>query len=234
LQALEPARKSRGLVVPRKPKRKVTLIDRIDLWLLSKSSDIDGLWVGSWEDDPHPGLRRVEEALRLIKRHDPLNYSRVTSKLDRIWVQLIPSGQAHYNRSLNACILDKRYLLQETTAVEIVASTIIHEATHARLEGWGIDYIEKDRPRIEAICLRRERNFLAGLPDSQPLQDQILRTLEWSAANRDYHSDADFQAREVRGQVETLRYLNAPKWLIRFALWVIWRRRLRASASTGS
>jgi hypothetical protein len=233
LQQPEPARKSRGLVVPRKPERKVTLLERIDLWL-SKSSGIDGLWVGSREDDPHPGLRRVEEALRLIKRHDSLNYSRVTSKLDRIYVQLIPSGRAHYVSSLNACVLDERYLLEQTMTVERIASTIVHEATHARLDGWGIDYIEKDRPRIEAICLRREQNFLAKLPESQPLQDEIVRTLEWIATDRDHYSDASFQAREVRDQVETLRYLKAPKWLIRFALWVIWRRRLRASASTGS
>jgi len=37
----------------------------------SASRRIDGLWVGSFEDKPAPGLRRVEEALNLVKTYDP-------------------------------------------------------------------------------------------------------------------------------------------------------------------
>ncbi|MEH2507512.1 hypothetical protein V1290_006323 [Bradyrhizobium sp. AZCC 1578] len=181
------------------------------------------------EDEPYPGLRRVEDALQLIKRHDPLNYLRVTRNLDRIWVHLIPSAEAHYERTLNACILDERYLLKEEMTLDRIASTIVHEATHARLERWGIIYEEESRYRIEAICLRRELNCLAKLPDSGPLQEEIARTLEWCATDQDYLSDASFRDRDDQGQVETLRYLKAPDWIVRFAMWLIRRRRARAS-----
>ena len=186
-------------------------------------------WAPS-EDEPYQGLRRVEDALQLIKRHDPLNYLRVTRNLDRIWVHLIPSAEAHYERTLNACVLDERYLLKEEMTLDRIASTIVHEATHARLERWGIIYEEESRYRIEAICLRRELNYLAKLPDSAPLQEEIAHTLEWCAAtDRDHLSDASFRDRDDQGQVETLRYLGAPDWIVRFAMWFIRRRRARAS-----
>lgn len=176
----------------------------------------------------------MEEALQLIKRHDTLNYSRITRNLDRIWVHLLPSAQAHYDRSLNACALDERYVLNETMTLERIASTIVHEATHARLESWGVLYIEAMRYRIEKICLRRKLNFLTKLPDSGPMQEEIVRTLKWCESDQAYLSNASFRAREDQGQVDTLRYLNMPGWLVRWTMWLIRRRRQRVSMSSGS
>ncbi|MBR1238139.1 hypothetical protein [Bradyrhizobium sp. AUGA SZCCT0182] len=194
---------------------KPAVTDRLGLWF-STSRNVDGLWVGSWESEPHPGLRRVEEALRLIKERDPLHYSRVTSNLERIWVRLLPGDAAHYERSLKACVLDERRVLEET--IEWIASTIIHEATHARLEHWGISYDENRRARIEAICLRRELNFVIKLPQTELLQEEIARTLEWCAGDHDYFSDASFAQQREQGQAEALRYLGAPDWLHGFML----------------
>ena len=201
MQQLESPPQSRGLVVVRKPGRKLSRIDKLDLWL-SKGQIIDGLWVGTTEGEPHAALHRVEDALRLIKRYDPLNYSRVTRNLGRIWVKLIPSAEAHYERSLNACILDERYVLKETMMLEMIASTIVHEATHARLEGWGIIYEEEIRSRIEAICLRRELNFLTKVPDDGSLREGIATTLEWLDSNQDHLADASFRRREELGELK--------------------------------
>jgi hypothetical protein len=197
-------------------------IDRLELWF-STGRDIDGLWVGTTEDKPWPGLRRIEEALQLIKKYDPLHYSRVLKNLERIWVRLLLSGHAQYDRSLKACVFDERYVVQETTTIERIASAIVHEATHARLEVWGVGYDEKKRARIEAICMRRERNFLGKLPQSELFQEDIARSLEWYGGNHEYFSDVSFQQREVQGQIETLRYIGAPDWLFGFMM------KLRAS-----
>ena len=186
--------------------------------------------MGTTESEPHPALHRIEDALRLTKHHDRLNYSRIIHNLDRIWVQLIPSAAAHYERTLNACVLDERYVLGETMTLDMIASTIVHEATHARLEGWGITYEEKSRYRIESICLRRELNFLIKIPDGGPLREERARALEWCASDQDRLSDASFRKRRDQGEVETLRYLGVPDWLVRFAMWLIRRRRLRAFA----
>ena len=190
---------------------------------------IDGLWVGTWEAEPHPGLRRIEDALRLIKRHDTLHYSRIIRNLQRVWVDLHPSALAHYNSSLNACVLDERFVLAEATTLQKIASTIVHEATHARLDGWSIDYDEANRYRIEAICIRRELNFLTKLPDSEQLQEEIAYTLEWYATKQDFFSDLNDRERDYQGAPETLRYLGAPDWLVRCVMWLIRRRRARAS-----
>ncbi|MET3844324.1 hypothetical protein [Bradyrhizobium sp. OAE829] len=210
---MEQGKKRRGL-----PARKPAVIDRLDLWL-STSRSIDGLWVGTMESEPWPGLIRVEDALRLIEHHDSLHYSRVVHNLERIWVNLLPSGRASYDRSLKACVFDERYVLLETTTPERIATTIIHEATHARLEGWGIGYDdEKKRARIEAICMRRELNFVTKLPHAEALREEVARKLEWYAGNHDYFSDASFEQREVQGQIEALRYLGAPDWAHRFMM----------------
>jgi hypothetical protein len=223
LQDAKSSERPRGLIVVRKPDRKPARIDRIGLWL-SISREIDGLWVGTMESKPLPALCRVEEALQLIKRHDMFSYSRVTRDLDRIWVKPIPSGQAHYERSSNACVIDKRYILQETMSIARIASTIIHEATHARLDKWGVEYVEERRARIEEICLRRELNFLAKLPDSRSLQEEVVTASDWVTTNQDYFSDKSFRERREEGEIDTLRYLKMPDWSVRFFVWVRKRR----------
>lgn len=197
--------------------RKPAVIDRLELWS-STSRNIDGLWVGTMEGRPHSGLRRIEEALQLIKNHAPLHHARVINNLQRIWVRLLPGDIAHYERSLKACVFDERYLLQEATTIEWIASTIVHEATHARLEQWGVMYEEKKRVRIEAICIRRERNFIAKLQQGEALQEEVARRLEWCAVDHDHYSDASFAQREAEGQMEMLRYLGAPDWVFGFAM----------------
>ena len=218
LQHLETHRDLRSSAFVRKPAPKPTVTDRLFLWM-STSRTVDGLWVGSTGSKPQPGLRRVEDALQLIKRHDALHYSRAIHNLERIWVHVVPNARAAYYPSMNSCVLDRRFVLLETTTLEQIASDIVHEATHARLERWGIGYDdEKTRTRVEAICLRRQLNFVAKLPHGEPVQEEIARTLQWCVSNPDYFSKVSLQQRWDQGQVEAARYLGTPDWFIRLAL----------------
>jgi hypothetical protein len=179
------------------------------------------------EDKPHPGLRRVEDALQLIKLYGPLHYSRVVHHLERVWVRVEHTASACYYHSMRACVLDVRYILKEVTTVEEIAATIVHEATHARLERRGVQYVENQRRRIEAVCIRRELNFIAKLAHVEPLQEARAYALEWCASSeQDFFSDSNFATRHEEGSVEALRYLGWPEWLIRFLLKVLARRRL--------
>ena len=193
---------------------KPSAADRLAIWL-STSRNVDGLWVGTMESQPQAGLRRVGDALELIKRYNSLHYSRVIHNLDRVRVNILPDAGACYQRSLNACVFDERFVRAETTTLEQIATSIIHEATHARLERWGVSYEEKLRPRIETICLRRELAFGASLPDSAQLQEDLARTVEWCAANPDYFSGARFRERDTQGRITALRYLGTPDWIVR-------------------
>jgi hypothetical protein len=209
----------------RRKSRKPPVADRLAIWI-STSRTVDGLWLGTTESKPHPALRRVEEALQLIRHQDQLQYARVIHNLERIWVNLIPSALAYYDPPLKACVLDERFVLPEATTLERIASTIVHEATHARMERWGISYIdEKERPRIEAICLRRELSFVAKLSGTAALQEEIAQTLEWCVSDDDYFSNVSFQQRHQQGMIETARYVGIPDRIIDLLL------RLRAVIS---
>jgi hypothetical protein len=128
---------------------------------------------------------------------------------------------------MRACVLDERYILQEATTVEEIAATIVHEATHARLERRGIQYVENQRQRIEAVCIRRELNFIAKLAHVEPLQEARTGALEWCVNGaQDFLSDSGFATRHEEGSVEAFRYLGWPEWLIGFMLKAMARRQL--------
>ena len=129
---------------------------------------------------------------------------------------VLPSRRAEFNESLRACILDERYVAGST--LELIASTIVHEATHARLSRCGIKYKESLRSRIEAICLRRELAFAAKLPNGEELKREITSLLEWCGTNADWFSNSQFREREKQDIVDALRYMETPEWIIGTAL----------------
>jgi hypothetical protein len=133
---------------------------------MSTSKRIDGLWVGTWETGgkARTVLERVEEALRLIKTYDPLRYRRIGSDLERVWVDVLLGSLGNFAPAIKTCKLDTRFILADTSSPEVIASIIVHEATHARLWTCGIAYEEGLRARVEAVCLRREIAFSAKLP----------------------------------------------------------------------
>jgi hypothetical protein len=188
------------------------LIDKLQL-ATSSARRVDGLWIGSFWEPEH--LPRVENALLLVKQHSPLQYARIIRDLKRIWIYLLPHAAAEYHASINACVVDERYIANPDTSVEELASVIVHEATHARLDRCGIVYEETRRTRIEAVCCRRELAFAARLPDGARLREHIEQRLIWCQANPDHFSDTSFSELRSSGEIEMLRHVGMPEWLIR-------------------
>ena len=183
-----------------------TFADRIDLRLYSWQH-VDGLWIGT---DDEPSLLRVEQALLLIKHHDRRRYDRIIFDLERVWVRLLPIGIANFNPRLNACELDSRYVLADTTSTEMLAACIVHEATHARLWRCGIRYEEKLRQRVEAACFRRELAFAAKLPDGAFVRYAAEHGLKTPP---EYWRDELFNKQLTAGSAEIFRYLGIPAWV---------------------
>jgi hypothetical protein len=198
-------------VLKNRSRARPNLFERFELWC-STGRNVDGVWVGTFENEAR--LQRVEQALQLMKQKSPLHYSRVIHNLDRIWVRLLPASPANYLRRLNACQLDERFVEHEEATPELIASVIVHEATHARLEHWGIIYEEAKRYRIEAICLRRELHFVSGLAGCEVMQDSVRRSLEYYGNNCEYFSNSSFRKRFDDGSLEDLRWLGVPNWLV--------------------
>jgi len=134
------------------------------------------------------------------------------------WISRAEFRASHLKLSASLKRSAMKRLVRLEAQRERLASTIVHETTHARLERYGIGYSEELRARVEAICSRRELAFAARLPASSELQQSIVRCLEWYQANSDQFSDAHFQERHTAGGIEALRYLGTPDCLIRAIL----------------
>jgi hypothetical protein len=189
----------------------VRFVDRY-LLFFSKGKRIDGLWVGRIIGEPE-AIRPVDDALRLIKTHDPIRYARLIRDVDRVWVRLLPGPIASFNLSLGACELDERFVLAETSTPELIAATIVHEATHARLMRCGIGYEEKLRARVESVCQRRELAFAAKLPNGERVAAETRQRMAGCTA--EFWTNAAFSNRFDEGSVEALRHLGVPEWAIR-------------------
>ncbi|WP_316219166.1 hypothetical protein [Bradyrhizobium sp. SZCCHNR2026] len=195
------------------PATRPSLEERIDLWF-SKGHLVDGIWVGSFRSDAKPAVQRIEDALRLIERNAPLHYRRVKNNLTRIWVNLVPHGAGCYLHSLNACVLDERAVASQTATVEWIASAIVHEATHARLEKLGIRYDEAVRNRIERVCALRELNFARHLSGADALLEEINWRLDQCGGDNVFYTNQNMWEQTVQGNAEILRHLGTPEWVI--------------------
>ena len=206
------------------------------LWhWLSVSKRIDGLLVGTWESDAKADavLSRVEGALGLIKTYDRIRYERLVLDLERVRVWLLPGGSGSYKNSLRSCELDSRYVLAETSSLEMIASTIVHEATHARLMSCGIGYESELRARVEMACVRRQLAFAAKLPNADHVRESAERSLAFCAADDGYWTDGAIEERYVEGGITAMRHLGLPDWLVRvfptFRSLIVRIRRVRLS-----
>ena len=192
-----------------KPQRGLhAIVHRLAHWGFVKSSGkqtVDGLLIVS-----DKGTEKVTEALRLIRDFDPTRYRRLLRDVRQILVTTLPASIAQWMDSLRACELDERYIIRDGTTPELVASIIVHEATHARLMRCGIGYEESLRDRVERVCLRQEIAFAARLPTGTGRGQQAEATL---VAMPDF-SDKAMSERYLNGLRDALLYLNMPTWLV--------------------
>jgi hypothetical protein len=194
-------------------KLRVKFSDRSELWL-STGREVDGLWVRvSLDSEPDPILRRVEEALRLIKTYDRIRYDRLSRDLKGVWIRLVPGALGTFNAALCACELDRRFVLDDDSPPELIAAVIVHEATHARILHCGIESDEKLRPRIETICLHRELAFAAKIPNGEKVRDFAECTLPL-ANTEEYWTDKAYEERFQNEYVKVLREFGVPDRLI--------------------
>src|ERR1700734_3657124 len=100
---------------------------------MSRNRRVDGLWVGVFlEERGAEILSRLVEALQLIKTYDPYRYRRVLREIERIWLHPLPWEWACWVRALKRCVVDPRFVVSASPS--LIASAIVHEATHAALD----------------------------------------------------------------------------------------------------
>jgi hypothetical protein len=174
-------------------------------WLAIKATrkrTIDGLPVVC-----DKGADKVAEGLKLIRDFDSIRYRRLLGDVKLIWVTALPGALAQFRNSTSMCVIDERFVVDERTTPEMIASVIVHEATHARLFRMGIGYEESRRVRVEQVCLRRELAFAAKLPDRARVGLQSAEAL--LNALPDLSNEA-LTEREYADGRDALVYLGVP------------------------
>ena len=122
-------------------------------------------------------------------------------------------------RAIRLVVVDDTRVARPEVTLGDIASTIVHEATHARLERMGIAYKPDRRLRIEQACYRRQLAFVRNLPDHARLAEMV----EAQIASPGPESDYSWEGYNARIIAE-LRRLGMPRWFTRAMQSISWWR----------
>lgn len=141
-------------------------------------------------------VHRLDEALGLIERHQPWRFAHLQRDLARFHVLRYPCRGA-YIPGERTCITELTFLARTDITAAPVASSIVHEGMHARVDNMNVQPQSRDRPREERICRRAELEFGRSLPPdlgapvierafaSLALDDQdVAPSIDWQEAMR--------------------------------------------------
>ena len=129
----------------------------------------------------------TEDALQLIKTHDPRRFRCLQRELTYIVNGILPT-YGKYIRQTRSCEIDfdkykvRRGMEHYDWYLAYYASVIVHEATHGRLHSLGIPYNKHTRSRIERLCHCEQKRFARHLP---PVYDYTTLISEFNEA--DWH-----------------------------------------------
>jgi len=187
-----------------------TVLKRL-LVLLSRRRQVASFDVREFSLSDSPPLGAVEKvaaALQLLATHSPVRFARIRRNVRRIIIANTAGNLAEYHHSIRACFLDPAYLAADDVTPALVAGTIAHEATHARLRTAGFGYPLSLRARIEKLCFEAENDVGRRMPGGEEVTVRAQRQLA-----RDPSAWTD-DARRARAK-DALRKLGLPSWFLR-------------------
>lgn len=147
-------------------------------------------------------LARLDDALGLVERHQPWRLRHLRRDLRYFWVVRYPCRGA-YLPDERACMTELTFLNRRDITAAPVASSIIHEGMHARVDRMGVRREGRDRAREERLCRRAELEFGESLPPAlgAPVVERALASLQ--LADQDVAPVIDWRvAMERQGEVD--------------------------------
>ncbi|HEY0674533.1 MAG TPA: hypothetical protein VGD27_19810 [Longimicrobiales bacterium] len=158
---------------------------------------------------------KLEAALDLIATHRPIWLERMRRTQNSINIRRIPGLRAQL-RPGSRTILDP-FLLANFEPAQI-ASSIVHEATHAALQARGLS-TQMTRVREERICRGSELRLgralaAAGIPGANAVVTRAAFSL--AASDDDVAPRVDPEDLRVLGIVTRINDLPFPRWYKRF------------------
>ena len=126
-------------------------------------------------------LRRLDDALALIERYQPWRHRHLQRDLTEIRVIRFPCRGA-YLTGEGVCITELTFLARTDITAATVASSIVHEGMHARVDRMGVAPESRDAAREERICRRAELDFGRALPAGlgAPVVERAIASLALS------------------------------------------------------
>lgn len=123
-------------------------------------------------------LARMDEALELIERHQPWRLRHLRRDLREFRIVRYPCRGAYYPGE-RICITELTFLARTDITAAPVASSIVHEGMHARVDRMGVRPESRDRAREERICRRAELDFGLALPPNlgAPVVERAVASL---------------------------------------------------------
>ena len=123
-------------------------------------------------------VARLDEALALIERYQPWRLAHLRRDLDAIHVVRFPCRGA-WIPDEGACVTELTFLARRDITAAPVASSIIHEGIHARVDRMGVSRYGRDRAREERLCRRAELDFGRSLPQElgAPVVERAIQSL---------------------------------------------------------
>ncbi len=123
-------------------------------------------------------LARLGDALDLIARYQPWRLRHLEQDLIQFRVARFPCRGAYFPDE-RTCMTELTFLARRDITAATVASSIIHEGVHARVDRMGVRRETRDRAREERLCRRAELEFGRALPPDlgRPVVERALGTL---------------------------------------------------------
>jgi hypothetical protein len=140
-------------------------------------------------------LERLDEAIALIEQYQPWRVRHLRRDLAQFLVARFPCRGAYVPQD-GTCITELTFLARRDITAATVASSIVHEGIHARVDRMGVRREGRDRAKEERLCRRAELEFGRALPSElgRPVIERALGTLtltddevapdiDWAEAN---------------------------------------------------
>jgi len=123
-------------------------------------------------------LARLDDSLALIERYQPWRLRHLERDLKQFLVARFPCRGAYFPDE-RACMTELTFLARRDISPATVASSIVHEGVHARVDRMGVRREMRDRAKEERLCRRAELAFGRALPDELggPVIERALGTL---------------------------------------------------------
>lgn len=124
-------------------------------------------------------LKRLDEALGLIATYQPWRLRHIARDVRAIHVIRFACRGA-YMPDQRVIVTELTFLARRDISAAPVASSILHEGVHARVQAMGVSPVNRDRAKEERLCRRAELAFGLALPPElgAPVVQRALESLQ--------------------------------------------------------